>query len=55
MGLPKADSFTPGWLKHRLPASKNIIDRMTEEEKSVLEEEAEKFRVEGLPSDVQRK
>ena len=55
MGLPKADSSTPGWLKHRLPALKNILDRMKEEEKSILEDEAEKFRDEGLPSDVQRK
>ena len=29
----------PGWLKHCLPASKNILDRMTEEEKLILAEE----------------
>jgi hypothetical protein len=53
--LPTVDTNTPGWLQHRLPASKNILDAMTAEEKRKFEQEAENHRIEGLPSDVQRK
>lgn len=55
LNLPTVDTNTPGWLQHRLPASKNILDAMTAEVKRKFEEEAENYRFEGLPSDVQRK
>ncbi|KAF8811080.1 hypothetical protein BYT27DRAFT_7253210 [Phlegmacium glaucopus] len=55
MNLPTATTTTPGWLGFRLPASKNIIDAMTVQDKRVLEEVAEKMRIEGLPDDLQRK
>jgi hypothetical protein len=55
LNLPTADTNTPGWIGHRLPATKNILDRMTDEEKTILMEEAENYRVEGLPTEVQRK
>lgn len=53
--LPAADTNTPGWLQCRLPASKKILDAMTDVERSDFEKVAERYRVEGLPNDVQRK
>lgn len=55
MELPTANSNTPGWFEHRMAASKNILDTMTVEEKTKFEDDAERYRVEGLPKDVQRK
>jgi hypothetical protein len=50
-----ADSNTPGWFTLRRTAEKNILDRMTEEEKDNLRGEAERMATEGLPQDIQRK
>jgi hypothetical protein len=55
LDLPTVDTNTPGWINHRLPATKNILDRMSDDEKSILMEQAENYHVEGLPSEVQRK
>lgn len=55
MDLPSADSNTPGWFTRRRTAEKNILDRMTEEEKHNLRGEAEGLAREGLPKDIQRK
>jgi hypothetical protein len=55
MNLPTASSKTTGWFKHRLPASKMILDEMTIDERRKFEEEAKHYEVEGLPAEVQRK
>jgi hypothetical protein len=55
MGLESANTNTIGWFPLRTKASKNILDRMTEEERGMLETEAERLQKEGLPPDVQRK
>jgi hypothetical protein len=55
MGLASADSNTPGWFTLCRTAEKNILDRMTEEEKDNLRGEAERMAREGLPKDIQCK
>jgi hypothetical protein len=55
MNLPTASTKTPGWFKHRLPASKRILDEMTSEDRRKFEEEAKNYEIEGLPTEVQRK
>ena len=55
MGLPSADSNTPGWFTLRRTAEKNLLDGMTEEEKNILRGEAERMAREGLPKDIQCK
>jgi len=54
-GLESADTNTPGWFTLRRTAEKNILDRMTEEEKIDLRGEAERMARKGLPKDIQRK
>lgn len=54
-GLESADTNTPGWFTLRRTAEKNILDRMTEEERNDLGREAERMAREGLPKDIQRK
>lgn len=55
LGLDHADTKTPGWFGLRTKASKNIIDRMPEDEKKSLEDEADRMQEVGLPKDVQRR
>ena len=55
MNLPTVTTNTPGWFQQRLAATKNLLNKMTEEERRKLEDEAEKYRMDGLPLDVQRK
>jgi hypothetical protein len=55
MNLDSADTNTPGWFQHRTKASKNIINRMSDEEKKKMKDEVDKMRQNGLPPDVQRK
>jgi hypothetical protein len=55
MNLDSADTNTPGWFQHRTKASKNIINRMSDEEKKKMKDEVDKMRENGLPPDVQRK
>lgn len=55
MGLEKADTATPGWFKFRLPASKIILDAMTESEKVILMADVDKMGKVGLPVEIQRK
>lgn len=55
LGLDNANTFTPGWFQLRTAASKNILDRMGDEERRKLEEEADRMQKEGLPPDVQRR
>ena len=55
LNLDSADTSTPGWFQLRTKASKNIIESMTEDEKKVLEDDADRMAVDGLPADVQRR
>lgn len=43
------------WFTHRTKASKKMLENMTEEEMTKIKDEAEKYQVEGLPSEVRRK
>jgi len=55
LGLDSADTTTPGWFQLRTKASKNIIDRMSADDRNILEDEQDRLENEGLPRDVQRK
>jgi hypothetical protein len=55
MEVDYVDTLTPGWLGHRLPASKKILNAMSAGEKEALRDEADRLAKEGLPADVQRK
>jgi len=55
LNLESANTRTPGWFQLRTKASKRILDSMSEDERNVLENEADRMRKEGLPQDVQRK
>lgn len=55
LNLETANTRTPGWFQLRTKASKRILDSMSEDERNVLENEADRMRKEGLPPDVQRK
>ena len=47
--------YTPGWFKYRTQALKNIIDAMSDDERKILEDGAERMWVKGLLVDVQKK
>ena len=55
LGLQSADTSTPGWFSKRLPAIKNVIEKMTEEEKLKLDEEVKRISKEGYPEEQKRK
>jgi hypothetical protein len=55
LNVDSADTNTPGWFENRTKASKNIIAKMSAEEKKKLEDECERMWKEGLPIDIQRK
>jgi len=53
MGLPSANTNTPGWFMLRRTAEKKILDGMMEEEINILRGEAERMAREGLLKDIQ--
>jgi hypothetical protein len=55
MGLDHVDRFTHGWFPHRNTASKNILDNMTDSEKTAIRKKAEDFAANGLPESIKRK
>lgn len=55
LGIEAADTRTPGWFALRTKASKNILSRMSDDDRNALENEAERILKEGYPSEVQRK
>jgi hypothetical protein len=55
LNIETADTHTPGWFQLRTKASKNILNEMAEDERKVLEDEADRMQKEGLPPDIQRK
>ena len=55
LNMVSADTSTPGWFQLRTTATKKILDRMNDEEKKTLEDEADRMEKDGLPRDVQRK
>lgn len=50
-----ANTSTPGWFPLRTKASKQILERMTEDQRKVIEDEGDRMEKDGLPQDVQRK
>jgi hypothetical protein len=55
LNMVSADTSTPGWFQLRTTATKKILDRMNDEEKKTLEDEADRIEKDGLPRDIQRK
>jgi len=53
LNVELADTQTPGWFEMHMTPMKNILNRMTEEEKSKLQEEADRMAKEGLPAEIQ--
>jgi hypothetical protein len=55
LDIPTANTSTPGWFQLRTKASKDIILEMSQEDKKVLEDDADRMEREGFPEDVQRR
>jgi hypothetical protein len=55
LDITTANTSTPGWFQLRMKASKQIILSMSDDERKVLEDEADRMEREGLPQDVQRR
>jgi len=55
LNMESANTQTPGWFEMRMTAMKNILNKMTEDEKSKLQEEADRMAKEGLLAEIQRK
>lgn len=53
MNLPEVSMKTPGWLNHKSWAIKNVLDAMTDKEKVKFDAEIERYKLEGLLSDIQ--
>jgi hypothetical protein len=54
-GLEEANTSTPEWFKSRMKALGNILGRMTDEEKSQLDEEVSKIANAGYPEEQRRR
>ena len=55
LNVELADIQTPDWFEMRMTTMKNMLNKMIEEEKSKLQEEADRMAKEGLPAEIQRK
>lgn len=55
MKLDHVDTNTPGWFTYRTKASKNLLDKMSENEKNKLRQVAKEFSEKGFPEELQRK
>ena len=55
LGVEEVDPSTPGFFTTRMPAIKNILARMSLEEKVELDRERDKMSNEGYPEDSKRK
>jgi hypothetical protein len=55
LGIPSADSNTPGWIGKRLKALQNVYARMNPEEKAALKMHRNRIKREGHPEDLRRK
>jgi len=55
LGVPEANTKTPGWFGVRMKAMGNIIEWMSPEERAELEKERERISQEGHLEDVRRK
>ena len=53
LNVELADTQTPDWFETRMTAMKNMLNKMIEEEKSKLQEEADRMAKEGLPAEIQ--
>ena len=55
MGVDYVDTNTPGWFKHRMAASQNLLNNMTGKEKDELHRKGEELAAKGMPVEFQRK
>lgn len=55
MGLKSVTTYTPGWIRHRTRASKNILNSMPESKKNELKEMAVNIAKHGFSEENQRK
>jgi len=55
MGIDEVDTNTPGWFQHRTTASRNILNKMSEADKSELRKLGDKILEKGMPEEIQRK
>jgi hypothetical protein len=55
LNIETANTHTPGWFQLRTKASKNILNGMTDEERSAFQDEADRMQREGLTPDIQRR
>ena len=53
LNLESTDTQTPGWFEIHMTTMKNVLDKMMEEEKAMLHEEANRMSKERLPAEVQ--
>ena len=54
-GSTNTDTHTPGWFGLRTTAARNILERMTEAEKSDLRKIGDDMAKNGMPEHLQRK
>ena len=55
LGVPTVDTTTPDWFSKRLPACKEVMKRMTMQERNSLYAEVDRIRKEGVPEEKQRR
>lgn len=54
LGVSELDSGSPGYFQQRVPAAKEVLDRMTERERAQIDALVQKRKTEGNIPEVQR-
>jgi hypothetical protein len=54
-GIENITTKNPKWFTHRMEASRNILDMMSQSEKEEIRRMGEIFAKEGLPEEIKRK
>ena len=55
MGVDYIDTNTPGWFKHQMAASQNLLNNMSDKAKEELGRKGEELAEKGMPVELQRK
>jgi hypothetical protein len=55
MGIGGVDTNTPGWFQHRMAATQNILNNMTDTALNDLQMKGEEVAERGMPEDMKRK
>ena len=55
MGVDYVDTNTPGWFKHQMAASQNLLNNMLDKAKEELGRKGEELGEKGMPVELQRK